>query len=164
MESGEREVGKQEKKEQFPGPPGALCSTEWRKSQRVSGMNARLLPILAVAASLCALLVPCTRAADGPFRHVVCFKFKDGTPAAEIAEIEKAFGALKGKIDTIIDYEWGTTENIEPLNDGFTHCFLVTFKDKKGLEAYLPHPDHEAFVALLKPKLDKVFVFDYTAK
>jgi len=107
-----------------------------------------------------------TASADekGPFRHVVCFKFKDDATEAEIAEIEDAFVALKDKIDVITDFEWGTTENIEPLNDDFTHCFLVTFKDKNGLEVYLPHPDHQAFVALLKPKLDKVFVFDYTAK
>lgn len=102
--------------------------------------------------------------AAAPFRHVVCFKFKDGTPAAEIAEIEKAFGALKSKIPTIVDFEWGTSESVEKLNDGFTHCFFVSFADKKGLEAYIPHPDHQAFVALIKPKLDKVFVFDYTAK
>ncbi|MCB1243192.1 MAG: Dabb family protein [Verrucomicrobiales bacterium] len=100
----------------------------------------------------------------GHFRHVVCFKFKDGTAAEEVSAIEKAFGELRGKIDTIIDYEWGTSDNIEPLNDGFTHCFVVTFKDKKGLEAYLPHEAHQAFVAQLKPKLDKVFVFDYTAR
>ena len=103
-------------------------------------------------------------AEDGVFRHVVCFKFKDGTPEAEVAEIESAFAALKGKIDTIADFEWGTSENIEPLNDEFTHCFVVTFKDKAGLEVYLPHPDHKEFVSLLKPKLDKVFVFDYTPK
>ncbi len=106
------------------------------------------------------------RAGDsvGTFRHVVCFQFKSGTTDAEVAEIEKAFAALPGKIDTIVDFEWGTSENVEPLNDGFTHCFLVSFKDKKGLEVYLPHPDHQAFVSLLRPKLEKVFVFDYTAK
>lgn len=100
-------------------------------------------------------------AAESSFRHVVCFKFKYGTSDAEVAEIEQAFAALKDKIETITDFEWGTSENIEPLNDEFTHCFLVTFKDKAGLEVYLPHPDHKAFVSLLKPKLDKVFVFDY---
>jgi hypothetical protein len=103
-------------------------------------------------------------AEEGLFRHVVCFKFKDGTPDAEVKEIESAFAALADKIDTIKDFEWGTTENIEPLNDGFTHCFLVTFENKAGLEVYLPHPDHKKFVELLKPKLDKVFVFDYTAR
>ncbi len=100
----------------------------------------------------------------GDFRHVVLFKFKEDATEAEVTEIEEAFAALPGKIDTIIDYEWGTTDNVEPRNEGFTHCFLVTFKDKAGLEVYLPHEAHEAFKALLLPKLEKVLVFDYTAQ
>lgn len=126
-------------------------------------MSIRLF-LLTLALAFTATLT--ARAGDtaGTFRHVVCFQFKSGTTDAEVAEIEKAFAALPEKIDTIIDFEWGTSENIEPLNDDFTHCFLVSFKDKKGLEVYLPHPDHQAFVSLLRPKLEKVFVFDYTAK
>ncbi|HBJ87677.1 MAG TPA: stress responsive alpha-beta barrel domain protein, partial [Verrucomicrobiales bacterium] len=50
------------------------------------------------------------------------------------------------------------------LNDGFTHCFFVTFADKAGLEAYLPHAAHQEFVSKLKPQLDKVCVLDYVAK
>ncbi|MEO0415401.1 MAG: Dabb family protein, partial [Verrucomicrobiota bacterium] len=98
------------------------------------------------------------------FRHAVFFKFKAEATADEVAEIEKAFAELPSKIDTITDFEWGTVDNVEPLNDEFTHCFFVSFEDKAGLEVYLPHPDHKAFVALLRPKLDKVFVFDYTPK
>jgi hypothetical protein len=41
---------------------------------------------------------------------------------------------------------------------------VVTFEEKEGLEAYLPHPDHEAFVAMVKPHLEKVFVIDYEVK
>ena len=100
----------------------------------------------------------------GPYRHVVLFKFKDDAPAAEVEKVEKAFGALKGKIDLIQDYEWGKNVSPEGLDDGFTHCFFVTFKNKADLEAYLPHKDHKAFVALLKPVLDKVLVVDYVAK
>lgn len=100
----------------------------------------------------------------GHFRHAVFFKFKEGTSAADIEAVEKAFAALPAQIDTIIDYEWGPSESVEGLNDGFTHCFLVTFKDKEGLETYLPHAAHKAFVDLLKPKLEKAFVFDYTAR
>lgn len=98
------------------------------------------------------------------FRHVVCFKFKDGTSAEKISEIEEKFAALKDKIDTIKDFEWGTSESVEELNKDFTHCFVVTFADKAGLEVYIPHEDHQAFVAVLKPHLDDVFVFDYTSK
>lgn len=100
----------------------------------------------------------------GHFRHVVFFTFKEGTSDAKIDEIVKAFGNLKSEVPSIIDYEWGPSESVEKLNDGFTHCFLVTFKDKAGLEAYLPSAPHKAFGKLLRPHLGKVFVFDYTAK
>lgn len=92
------------------------------------------------------------------------FKFKPDASAGQVKEIEKAFAALPAKIDTITSYEWGTSESVEGLNDGFTHCFLVTFKDKAGLEDYIPHEAHKAFVAKLKPILEKALVFDYTAK
>lgn len=103
-------------------------------------------------------------AADAPYRHVVFFKFKDSATPAEVQGIETAFLELTKKVDTVTAFEWGTNVSPEGLNDGFTHCFLVTFKDKAGLEVYLPHPEHSAFVAKLKPLLDKVCVVDYVAK
>ncbi len=103
-------------------------------------------------------------AEEAPYRHVVLFKFKDEAPAAEVKKIEDAFVALKGKIDLITDFEWGTNESPEGLDQGFTHVYFVTFKNKADLEKYLPHPDHQAFVTLLKPQLDKVLVVDYVAK
>ncbi len=100
----------------------------------------------------------------GLYRHVVCFKFKDDATPEQVTAIEKAFAALPGKIDTITDYEWGT--NVSPENHarGFTHCFIVTFKDRKGLDVYLPHKDHKAFVEKLLPILDKVFVIDFVGR
>ncbi len=72
-------------------------------------------------------------AKEGPYRHVVLFKFKDDAPKEEVANVEKAFAALKGKIDLIQDYEWGTNVSPEGLDNGFTHCFFVTFKSKADL-------------------------------
>lgn len=103
-------------------------------------------------------------AADGAYRHVVFFKFKAEASAEAVREIEQAFVALSRKVETVTGFEWGTNVSPEGLNDGFTHCFLVTFKNKAGLEVYLPHPEHEAFVAKLKPLLDKVCVVDYVAQ
>jgi hypothetical protein len=100
----------------------------------------------------------------GLLRHVVLFKFKDGTPPANVKEIENAFRALPGKIPEIAAFEWGTNNSPEGLAQGFTHCFFVSFRDAKGREAYLPHPAHKAFVDVLKPHLDKVLVVDYDAK
>ncbi|MFP6903915.1 MAG: Dabb family protein [Verrucomicrobiota bacterium] len=102
--------------------------------------------------------------AEPAYRHVVLFRFKDDAPAAKVVEIEKAFMALKGKISLIQEVEWGLNVSPEGLNDGYTHCFLVTFKQKADLERYLPHPAHRAFVDILKPQLDKVLVVDYLAQ
>jgi hypothetical protein len=99
----------------------------------------------------------------GKLRHVVLFQFKDDAPRAEVKKIENAFRALPSKVPEVVDFEWGTNNSPEGLNDGFTHCFFVTFDDEKAREVYLPHPAHKEFVALLKPQLDKVLVIDYVA-
>jgi len=97
----------------------------------------------------------------GQLRHVVLFKFKDATTAEQAKTIEDAFRALPGQIPEIVSFEWGTNCSVEPLSEGFTHCFFVTFKDAAGRAVYLPHPAHKAFVEVLKPHLDKVLVIDY---
>ncbi len=94
-------------------------------------------------------------------RHVVLFKFKDGTTREQIQEVVDAFRALKTKIDAIQDFEYGTDVSVENKSEGFTHCFFVTFRDEQGRDAYLPHPAHKAFGALVRPRLDKVLVVDY---
>lgn len=96
-------------------------------------------------------------------RHVVLFKFKDTSSAADIKKIEDAFRALPGKLPIIKSFEWGKNNSPENLNQGLTHCFLVTFSSEKDRDAYLPHPEHQAFVEILKPHLDKVTVIDYWA-
>jgi len=94
-------------------------------------------------------------------RHVVLFKFKDDATPEQVQEVVAAFGALKSKIDTIDDYEWGTDVGVENLAAGFTHCFVVTFRDAAGRDIYLPHPAHEEFKKFVGPRLDKVLVVDY---
>lgn len=94
-------------------------------------------------------------------RHVVLFKFKADVTAAQVQEVADAFAALPKKIDVIHSFEWGTDVSVEGKADGFTHGFLVTFKDEKGREIYLPHPAHQEFVKLVGPRIEKVLVFDY---
>ena len=94
-------------------------------------------------------------------RHVVCFKFKEDADPAKIKKVEKEFAALKRKISGIRSLEWGKNNSPEGLNKGFTHCFIVTFENEQSRAQYLPHPDHKAFVSILKPILDDVFVIDF---
>ncbi len=101
---------------------------------------------------------------DSVLRHVVLFKFKSETTTAQLKDIENAFGQLPSKIPEIIDFEWGTNNSPEGLDKGFTHSFFVTFKNEEGRTAYLPHPDHKAFVALASPHIEDVLVVDYWAK
>lgn len=120
--------------------------------------------IKSLVALVALLLLNTTAMAESEYRHIVLFSFnEDATPEA-ITKIEKAFAALPDKIDTVQDFEWGTDVSPEGKAKGFTHCFVVTFKDKAGLEVYIPHEAHQEFVAGLKPSLKDVLVIDYVAK
>lgn len=108
-----------------------------------------------------AMLAASTLAADGPIRHVVHFKFKKDAPSEQVKAITDAFAALKGKISEVESLEWGTNSSPEGLDKGYTHCWIVTFKDAKARDAYLVHPAHKAFVEILKPSLDDALVVDF---
>lgn len=94
-------------------------------------------------------------------RHVVLFKFKDDATLGQVKEVQQAFSALPEKIPTIVSYEWGTNISPENLAQGFTHCFLVAFKNTTDRDNYLVHPAHKEFGSILKPYLDKVLVIDF---
>jgi hypothetical protein len=117
-----------------------------------------------LAVSVLSLLFASFAMADSEYRHLVLFSFKEDASPEAIAKVEKAFAALPGKIDTITDFEWGTNVSPEGKAKGFTHCFMVTFKDKAGLEVYIPHEAHQKFVAGLKDVIKDVLVIDYVAK
>jgi hypothetical protein len=97
-------------------------------------------------------------------RHIVLFSFKEGSTDEQIKAVTDAFAALPKKIKQIKTFEWGVNNSPESLNEGFTHCFFVTFASEKDRAVYLPHPDHVAFGNILRPILDKVLVVDYWTK
>ncbi|MBB4080688.1 hypothetical protein GGR28_003323 [Lewinella aquimaris] len=101
---------------------------------------------------------------DSLLRHAVFFSFKETATPAQIDSVQQAFSALPGQIDAIRDYEWGVNNSPEGLNKGFTHAFFVTFHSEADRETYLPHPAHMAFVKVLEPHLEDVFVVDYWAQ
>lgn len=101
---------------------------------------------------------------DSLLRHVVLFKFKEGTTNAQMKEVEEAFSALPSKIKQIKGYEWGLNNSPEGLDKGFTHAFFLTFESEEDRAIYLPHPDHKAFGAVLTPYLEDVLVIDYWTK
>jgi len=123
---------------------------------------------LAAAAAGCSSSGDCCGGGDAPargvVRHVVLFKFKDSATPEQVRGVEEKFRALKSKIPQIQDLEWGTNVSPENHAQGFTHCFLLTFRDAAARDAYLPHPAHKEFGGALGPYLDKVLVVDYVSR
>ena len=111
-----------------------------------------------------AILISATDKETKMLRHVVLFKFKDNATPVQVKQVENAFLALPSAIKEIKDFEWGINNSPENLNQGLTHCFLLSFNSEKDRDAYLPHPAHKAFGAVLTPYLDKAVVVDYWVK
>lgn len=122
-----------------------------------------LIAGLTISLSLPRSAMSDTDKSEKQLRHVVMFKFKDDSSEADVQKVVDAFRQLPSQIPQIASFEFGTNNSPEGLADGFTHCFLVTFKSEADREVYLPHPKHKAFVDVLKPHLDKVLVVDYWA-
>jgi len=96
-------------------------------------------------------------------RHIVLYKFKDDLPQEKLQEVIDAFAGLPKKINTVIGFEHGTNVSPEGKSEGFTHAFVVTFRDEAGRNIYLEHPAHQAYVNVVKDRREKVIVFDYWA-
>lgn len=94
-------------------------------------------------------------------RHVVLYKFKAEASPQQIQEVVDTFSALPKKIDSVIGFERGTNVSEENKSEGFTHCFVVTFRNTDGRAAYLKHPAHDEYVKVVKDRREKVIVFDY---
>ena len=101
----------------------------------------------------------------GQLRHVVIFKFKESSSKASVDSVVNAFVALKDKIPVVKKLEWGLNDSPENWHQGFTHCFILTFANKKDRdEVYQVHPAHKAFQKILGPHMEKVFVVDYAVE
>ena len=134
-----------------PPPTAGIASDD---SDTTTTQNAAVAPAKELAE-------PKTDRSGQVLRHAVFFAFKDTSSEQDIQEVADAFRALPSKIDAIIDFGWGKNNSPEGLDDGFTHCFLLTFKDEAGRAEYLPHEEHKAFGDVLRPHMEKVFVIDY---
>lgn len=126
-----------------------------------SRLAGRMKPAILLAL---ALFTMTSIADESPIRHVVHFKFKPDADPAKVQKVVDEFAALRGKIPVIQEFDYGTNVSPEGLDKGFTHCWILTFKNDKDRDAYLVHPDHKAFVEVLKPVLAEPLVVDFVVK
>lgn len=123
-----------------------------------------LLAVVAVACSTTPAARPVTTPLPaGAVRHVVVFRYKPDASPEKIRQITEAFAALKDQIPGVLTFEHGVNNSPEKLNQGYTHVYQLTFTNAAARDAYLIHPAHKAFGALLGSLgvFDGAFVVDY---
>ena len=132
-------------------------------------MRSILLSAVAVLAgvAMAAVALPSKgapeRESEKVLRHIVMYQFKPTATKEQVQEVIDAFAGLPKKIDTIVGFEHGANVSNEGKSEGFTHVFVVTFRDEDGRETYLKHQAHDEYVKVVRDKREKVVVFDYWA-
>jgi hypothetical protein len=97
-------------------------------------------------------------------RHIVIVKFKDGIGDAAIEALFDDIKAVQAHVPGMTTCVSGRSLELERLEKGFRHGFVVEFADRAALDAYQQHPDHRrAGARLVEPAqggLDGILVFD----
>lgn len=87
-------------------------------------------------------------------RHVVMFRWKPGTTAADVAEVSAALARLPGTIPEIVEFQFGSDLRILEGNADF--AVSGVFESPEAFLAYRNHPDHVAFMTdVLAPRLEQ---------
>jgi len=97
-------------------------------------------------------------------QHIVLVRFKDGTPQGMIDALFDEIRALQPQVPGMGRVTSGPSLELEKLEKGFRHGFVVEFESRAALEAYQVHPEHRRtgakLVAAAEGGLDGILVFD----
>jgi len=85
----------------------------------------------------------------GAVLHIFAFRFVEGVTAAQKAEAVTRIRALQGKIPGLLETYVGV--NFSPRGQGYELGGAMKFESKAALEAYGPHPEHQALLRWLMP-------------
>ena len=92
--------------------------------------------------------------------HIVLFKPRAAATEEEKQQMRQALLSLGAKIPGILSLSCGF--NFSERAAGYEVGFVVRFRDRAALEAYLPHPEHRAVVErYVRPVSESVIVVDY---
>jgi hypothetical protein len=97
----------------------------------------------------------------GALRHIVLFQFNDDVSPATQHEVVEALRRLPVQIAEIRAFERGTEMSGRGLNHGFTHAAVFVFNNEEERDIYLAHPVHQEFLALFRPVVKEILVFNY---
>lgn len=94
--------------------------------------------------------------------HMVILKFGPETTEAQLDECVRRAQTLN-EIPGVVDLVAG--RNVSDRSHGFAIGLAVRFTDQASLDAYNPHPLHQAFVAFLSEiGLGDILVVDFNIK
>ena len=91
--------------------------------------------------------------------HLVCWKYKTETDAATGQEHIDRLRALKLIISEVQTLEVGT--DILHLERSFDTGLVATFADRRGLDAYTDHPEHQKVAAIGRDISERVVSVDF---
>ncbi|MER7547090.1 Dabb family protein [Actinomadura sp.] len=78
------------------------------------------------------------------FRHVVLFKWVEGTTTRQQDEVAEKLGELPGRIPEIKTYSLGVNAGVNP--GGYEFAVVADFADRDAYLVYRDHPDHRAVI------------------
>ena len=92
-------------------------------------------------------------------RHIVLFKFKEGTSADERAGLADALSGLKNKIPLVKELEVGADLGGKP--NSYDIALNSVFDNFDDVEAYAVHPDHVEVVKMVKELCESSVKVDF---
>jgi hypothetical protein len=94
-------------------------------------------------------------------RHILLLQPRPEATAEAIGECRTALTSLVGRIPGLKNCCWGANVGPPERREGFAYGFTMDFEDKRSLEAYGPHPEHEPVAARVRAVFERIVVFDF---
>jgi len=94
--------------------------------------------------------------------HIVCWKYKPETTAEQRAEHIARLRALSDLISNIESFSVGS--DVLHLERSFDTGLVAVFPDRKALDHYNDHPEHQKVVAIGREIAEKVVSVDFLSE
>lgn len=91
--------------------------------------------------------------------HLVLFKFKPETSAAQIQQLVEGLGKLPQAIEEIREFRFGT--DVIRSERSYDLGLVSSFEDLDALQRYQIHPEHQKVVAHVKAIASSVLAVDF---
>lgn len=94
--------------------------------------------------------------------HIVCWKYKPETTAAERADHVARLRALRDVIPNIVSSDVGG--DILHLERSFDTGLVAVYPDREALDFYTEHPEHQKVAAFGKQIAKKIVSVDFQSE